>query len=170
MDTRSAIFREGKILLVREKNSGLWSMPGGWVDVNLSVRDNAVKEVREEAGLEVEAVRLIALHDRNRHNPPPYAYGICKIFILCEERAASSNPIWKRLKAAGSGGMNFLPWLWKRTHRNRCCCVLRRRMIPSGIPYLIKKRIYTVKLLTLPGKVLYQSQRLAEKLTVLFRL
>ena len=33
MDTRAAIFREGKILLVKEKGSGLWSMPGGWVDV-----------------------------------------------------------------------------------------------------------------------------------------
>ena len=40
MDTRAAIFREGKILLVKEKGSGLWSMPGGWVDVNQSVRDN----------------------------------------------------------------------------------------------------------------------------------
>lgn len=89
MDTRAAIFRDGRVLLVREKGSGLWSMPGGWVDVNQSVRNNTVKEVREEAGLEVEAVRLIALHDRNRHNPPPYAYGVCKIFVLCEEKGGS---------------------------------------------------------------------------------
>ena len=92
MDTRAAIFREGKILLVKEKGSGLWSMPGGWVDVNQSVRDNTIKEVREEAGLEVEAVRLIALHDRNRHNPPPYAYGVCKVFVLCEEKGGSFQP------------------------------------------------------------------------------
>ena len=53
-----------------ETESGLWSLPGGWVDVNRSVRENTAKEVWEEAGLEVEPVRLIALHDRNRHNPP----------------------------------------------------------------------------------------------------
>lgn len=83
LDTRAAIFREGKILLVKER-SGTWSLPGGWVDVNQSVADNAVKEVKEEAGLDVVPVRLIALHDRNRHNVPPYAYGVCKAFMLCQ--------------------------------------------------------------------------------------
>ena len=82
LDTRAAIFREGKILLVRE-NSGRWSLPGGWVDVNLSVRENAVKEVWEEAGLRVEAERIIAVQDRKKHNLPPYAYGICKVFVEC---------------------------------------------------------------------------------------
>ena len=82
LDTRAAIFRDGKILLVRE-NDGRWSLPGGWVDVNESIRSNTEKEVREEAGLTVAALRLIAAQDRNRHNPPPYAYGVCKIFVLC---------------------------------------------------------------------------------------
>jgi len=27
---------------------------------------------------------LIALQDRNKHNRPLYAYGICKVFVLCE--------------------------------------------------------------------------------------
>ena len=84
LDTRAAIFRDGKILLVHEK-SGRWSLPGGWVDLCESIRSNTEKEVREEAGLEVAALRLIAVQDRNRHNPPPYAYGICKVFVLCGE-------------------------------------------------------------------------------------
>ena len=82
VDTRAAVFRDGKILLVHEKN-GTWSLPGGWCDVNVSVADNTVKETYEEAGLRVRAERVIALQDRNRHNVPPYAYGIVKIFILC---------------------------------------------------------------------------------------
>lgn len=82
LDTRAAIFEDGKILLVRE-NDGKWSLPGGWVDVNLSVKENTVKEVREEAGLEVTAERIIAVQDRAKHNLPVYAYGICKIFVLC---------------------------------------------------------------------------------------
>lgn len=84
LDTRAAVFQEDKILLVREKGSGLWSMPGGWVDVNQTIAGNTVKEVKEEAGLDVVPVRLIALHDRNQHNVPVYAYGICKAFMLCE--------------------------------------------------------------------------------------
>ena len=69
LDTRAAVFREGKILLVQE-NDGLWSLPGGWCDVLQSVGENAVKETREEAGLEVAAESIIAVQDRARHNRP----------------------------------------------------------------------------------------------------
>lgn len=82
LDTRAAVFQEGKILLVQELD-GRWALPGGWVDVNLSVKENTVKEVKEEAGLEVTADKIIAVQDRAKHNLPPYAYGICKIFVLC---------------------------------------------------------------------------------------
>ncbi|HOE69461.1 MAG TPA: NUDIX hydrolase [Brevefilum sp.] len=84
LDTRAVIFESGKILLVKELN-GKWSLPGGWVDVNESIKSNIIKEVKEEAGLNVKAVRLIALQDRNKHNKPVYAYGICKVFVLCEK-------------------------------------------------------------------------------------
>ena len=84
LDTRAAIFDdEGRILLVKE-NNGTWSLPGGWVDVMQSVKSNTMKEVREEAGLDVETIRLIAVQDRNKHNTPPYAYNICKVFVLCK--------------------------------------------------------------------------------------
>lgn len=83
MDTRAAVFQNGQILLVHEKN-GTWALPGGWMDVLESVASNTRKEVREEAGLEVLPRRLIALQDRNKHNTPPYAYGICKAFVLCD--------------------------------------------------------------------------------------
>lgn len=82
LDTRAAIFREDKILLVREKN-GTWALPGGWVDVNLSVKESAVKEVKEEAGLDVTADLIIAVQDREKHNLPVYAYKVCKVFVLC---------------------------------------------------------------------------------------
>lgn len=82
LDSRAAIFKDGQILLVQEKD-GLWALPGGWVDVMDSVGESIAKEVREEAGLDVIPKKIIALQDRNRHNTPPYAYGICKIFIEC---------------------------------------------------------------------------------------
>ena len=82
LDTRAAIFQDGKILLVRE-NNGKWALPGGWCDVNLSVGENTAKEVKEEAGLDVIPQRIIAIQDRAKHNLPVSAYGICKVFILC---------------------------------------------------------------------------------------
>ena len=82
LDTRAAIFKDDKILLVCE-NNGTWSLPGGWCDVNVSVGENTVKEVQEEAGLDVVAESIIAIQDRAKHNLPAYAYGICKVFVLC---------------------------------------------------------------------------------------
>lgn len=83
LDTRAAIFRKNKILLVQEKNK-TWSLPGGWVDVNESIRSNTVKEVQEESGYTVKPLHLIAVQDRSKHNQPAYAYGICKVFVHCE--------------------------------------------------------------------------------------
>lgn len=99
LDTRAAIFKDNKILLV-EENDGTWSMPGGWVDVMETVKSNTVKEVKEEAGLDVDAVRVIALHDRNLHNQPPYAYNVCKVFVLCEVKGGCFHP---NIETVGSG-------------------------------------------------------------------
>lgn len=83
IDTRAAIFQNGKILLVHEAN-GTWALPGGWVDVNVSAAENTVKEVKEESGLDVKVKRIIAVQDREKHNLPVYAYKVCKIFMQCE--------------------------------------------------------------------------------------
>ena len=83
LDTRAVIFEDEKILLVREKN-GLWSLPGGWVDVLESIESNTIKEVKEESGLDVFTKRVIAIQDRNKHNKPLYPYRVCKVFVECE--------------------------------------------------------------------------------------
>ena len=83
LDTRAAIFKDGKILLVHEK-SGTWSLPGGWVDVLESIESNTIKEVKEEAGLDVIAKKIIAIQDRNKHNTPLYPYGVCMVFVQCD--------------------------------------------------------------------------------------
>ena len=91
LDSRAAIFQEDKILLVKEKN-GTWSLPGGWVDVDISVKENVIKEVKEEAGLDVTADLVIAVQDREKHNVPIYAYKVCKIFVLCTVIGGNFEP------------------------------------------------------------------------------
>ena len=109
LDTRAAIFRGEKILLVQE-NNGTWSLPGGWVDVHVSVGENVIKEVREEAGLDVTADLVIAVQDRDKHNQPVFACKICKIFVLCTERGGHFE---KNSETIDSGyfGLEELPVL-----------------------------------------------------------
>ena len=84
VDVRGVVFQDGKILLVREQSDGLWALPGGWADVNDSPASAVVREIREEAGYETRASKLLALLDRNRHNHPPHVNHIYKAFIRCE--------------------------------------------------------------------------------------
>lgn len=88
IDTRAAVFVDGKILLVHE-NNGTWALPGGWCDVDQSVTSNTVKEVKEETGFTVSAEKLIAVQDWRKHNVTNYAYGVIKIFVLCKYESGS---------------------------------------------------------------------------------
>lgn len=86
LDTRAAIFdEEGRILMTHE-NSGEWSLPGGWVDENQSIRSNAVKEVKEETGLDVRGERLIAVQDCANHNALTYPYGGAQVLRIVQPR------------------------------------------------------------------------------------
>jgi ADP-ribose pyrophosphatase YjhB (NUDIX family) len=84
VDVRAVVFREGRILMVREKADGAWSLPGGWADIGFTPGEVAVKETREEAGFEVRPGRLLAVLDKTRHPHPPSAYHVYKMFIRCE--------------------------------------------------------------------------------------
>lgn len=100
VDIRAAIFVGNEILLVKESIDGRWSMPGGWAESNLSVKENAVKEVKEEAGLDVVAERLIAVLDRSKHIDEVSPYGIYKIFVLCRLVGGEFVP---NIETEGSG-------------------------------------------------------------------
>jgi ADP-ribose pyrophosphatase YjhB (NUDIX family) len=85
VDIRAVVLdEEGAVLLVREKEDGQWTLPGGWVDVGESPSESVEKEVKEESGYEVRAVRLLALWDRDKHPHPPMAFHVYKIVFHCE--------------------------------------------------------------------------------------
>ena len=107
LDTRSAVFRDGKILLVQEAN-GNWALPGGWVDYDQTIRTNAAKEVLEEAGMNVEPVRVIALLDHNRRNGTFFPSNICSAFVLCRYISGAFQPNLETV-ACGFFGPDELP-------------------------------------------------------------
>lgn len=84
VDVRGAVFVDGRILLVRERTDGLWTLPGGWVDVNDAPSAAVAREILEESGYQARAVKLAALVDKNRHPHPPGMHHIYKLMFLCE--------------------------------------------------------------------------------------
>ncbi|ATO46738.1 hypothetical protein C5L30_000922 [Companilactobacillus farciminis] len=84
VDVRAATFKDDKILLVREKSSGEWSIPGGWGDIGYSATDIAVKETFEEAGITVKPKRMIAIKDMQKnHYPKKNLNYVYKLFFEC---------------------------------------------------------------------------------------
>ncbi|WP_420346964.1 NUDIX hydrolase [Pelagibius sp.] len=91
-DLRAAAFRDGKMLLVRERSDGLWSLPGGWADVGETAAACIEKEVWEEAGFRARAVKLLALYDQRRHGARPHPFHSFKAFFLCEILEGAPRP------------------------------------------------------------------------------
>jgi len=83
VDIRAAVIDEGKILLVREAGTGTWSLPGGWADLNASPAENAIREAREEAGIEIEVLKLLACWDKDRQGHPRQPEHVYKLVFLC---------------------------------------------------------------------------------------
>ena len=59
-----SIVQNGKILLTKREDFEVWCLPGGAVDEGESVAQAAIREAREETGLEVELTRLIGIYSR----------------------------------------------------------------------------------------------------------
>jgi ADP-ribose pyrophosphatase YjhB (NUDIX family) len=84
IEVRAAAISEGKILLVKEKEDGCWTMPGGWADVGDPPSVAVINEVKQESGYDVTVKKLAALYDRNLHGHPPYPFHSYKAFFLCD--------------------------------------------------------------------------------------
>ena len=94
VDVRGAVFDDqGRVLLVREIKDGLWTLPGGWADVNESPSANVLKEIIEESGHRASQPRLAMLKDRSLH---PYAHyspdHIYKLFYVCTHEGGEFVP------------------------------------------------------------------------------
>lgn len=84
IDVRGVVFQDDKILMVQEKSDGLWSLPGGWIDVNEAPSVAIEREIKEETGFDTKSKKMLALFDRLKHDHPyqlPHAY---KCFIRCD--------------------------------------------------------------------------------------
>ncbi len=85
VDIRALVLNDEKeILLVKENIDGKWALPGGWADVGFTPSEIAKKELKEETGLDVNVIRLLAVFDKRCHNHPPQPFYVYKMVFLCE--------------------------------------------------------------------------------------
>ena len=59
-------------------------LPGGWADVNQTAGECVVREIAEESGFRARALKLAAVYDYQKRNPPPHIDSIYKMFFICD--------------------------------------------------------------------------------------
>jgi ADP-ribose pyrophosphatase YjhB (NUDIX family) len=84
IDVRGAIFDGRRVLLVRERLDGLWTLPGGWADVNETPAQSILKEIEQDSGYRARVLKLAALLDRPQHGHGPSFFHSWKAFFVCE--------------------------------------------------------------------------------------
>jgi ADP-ribose pyrophosphatase YjhB (NUDIX family) len=119
VDIRGVVFRDGKILMVREGIDGNWGLPGGWADVGYTPFEIAQKEVWEEGGIAVKPLRLLAVFDKTKHPHPPDIYHIYKLFILCEDLGGEIKPGMETLEVKWADRTERLPLSTPRITQNQ---------------------------------------------------
>lgn len=112
IEVRGVVFRDEKILLVRERaDDDRWTLPGGWADIGESPSEAVVREVREESGYATRAVKLLALLDRHLHDHPRHMWHIWKVFILCDLESDTQGPLGHESSGAAFFARSALPEL-----------------------------------------------------------
>jgi ADP-ribose pyrophosphatase YjhB (NUDIX family) len=89
VDVRGALIQDDRVLLVRERSDGRWTLPGGFADIGRSAAENVEKEVLEEAGLTVTARSLYSVRYKAKQPYEPDARDFYKMFFLCERSDAT---------------------------------------------------------------------------------
>ena len=111
LDARAFVVHEGKVLLVKEAADLKWSLPGGWVEVNESLRESVEREVWEESGLRCTARQVLAVWDRDRHGHTPLAVHCYKLVVHCEVLDIGTFSSNSETLAAGFFAVDDLPEL-----------------------------------------------------------
>jgi ADP-ribose pyrophosphatase YjhB (NUDIX family) len=57
-----AIIDGGQVLLTKREDLEIWCLPGGHVDAGESIAETAIREAREETGLEIQLTRLVGIY------------------------------------------------------------------------------------------------------------
>src|ERR1700732_4301212 len=109
VDVRGGVFRDDKLLLVQERSDGLWTLPGGWADVNDSPSEAVEREIVEESGFHTKAERMLAILDRAKHgHEPPFPFHVYKLFILCRLEGGEARTTMETT-GVGFFGENEIP-------------------------------------------------------------
>jgi ADP-ribose pyrophosphatase YjhB (NUDIX family) len=135
---RGAVFdARHRVLLVRERSDGRWSLPGGWCDVLESPSESVCREVREEAGVTARATHLVAVVDRQRRGEAaPRPFHIYNLLFLCTDEGGDGDARPDRTETVDVGwfALDALPELSLGRVNERELRLAHEHLLDPGLP------------------------------------
>jgi ADP-ribose pyrophosphatase YjhB (NUDIX family) len=89
------VVRRGRVLLIRRGNEplkGAWSIPGGLLELGEELAEGVRRELKEETGLEVEPLEILAAFDRIFHDGPRVRYHYVIVDFACRWKRGRLRP------------------------------------------------------------------------------
>lgn len=137
IDVRSAVIKDGKILLVRETDDKRWAMPGGWADVGDYPSQVAVRETKEESGFDVDVKKIIGVFDANRNGRMLEFFHAFKIVFLCELTGGEAKISDETLEV-GFFDLNNLPELSPNRTNEKHIEEIKKHLVDVNRPALFE--------------------------------
>ena len=127
----AAVFRDGRVLLIRREDSGLWALPGGLVEVGETLAEAAQRELWEEANVKGKATRLLGIWDSRFTGSQMKAQAYAAVFLVEAEDEPQPGP---ETTAAGFFAGHELPEL-HGGHQVRVPLVFKLHRGEVSVPY-----------------------------------
>jgi ADP-ribose pyrophosphatase YjhB (NUDIX family) len=131
VDVRGVVLDERGLLLVRERGETRWTLPGGWADVGETPRQAVEKEVRQEAGLDVSAMRVLAVYDRDFRGRTEWPAHVYKLYVRCDVLGGEPRGDGLETEEASFFAVDELPELSPKTPTTHLQRVLRLATDPE---------------------------------------
>jgi ADP-ribose pyrophosphatase YjhB (NUDIX family) len=131
IDVRGVVLDDRGLLLVRELGETRWTLPGGWADVGETPRQAVEKEVRQEAGLDVSAVRVLAVYDRDFRGRTQWPAHVYKLYVRCDVVGGEPRGDGLETEEAWFFAVDALPELSPKTPTGHLHAVLELAIDPE---------------------------------------
>lgn len=114
LGSEGALFQDGRILLMKRHDDGLWAIPGGLVDVGESWAEAAERELWEETGIRGNATKLMGIFDSREWKSKSNLHLYHAVFLV--ESADPSPSITSEATEVGFFSEDSLPPLSRGHH------------------------------------------------------